>query len=133
MTAVYLPCNYLENTMRKIISILFLLIAGMTAAQDKGIIQGIVLDKEMNNEPLAFANIYFKEAQITAQSNIDGAYAFEANAGTYTLVLNFAGYEKVEIPNVIVKAGEITSVKNIAMNSIELMLLEEAVIPKDKK
>ena len=119
--------------MRKIISILFLLIAGISVAQDKGIIQGFVLDKEMNNEPLAFANIYFKEAQMTAQSNIDGAYALEANAGTYTIVINFAGYQKVEVPNVTIKAGEITSIKNIAMSAIELILFEEAVVPKDKK
>lgn len=119
--------------MRKIAILLFLFITGFTQAQDKGIIEGFVLDKEMNNEPLAFANISIKGSKTAAQSNIDGAYAFETKAGTYTLVLNFAGYEKVEIPNVVVKTGEITSVKNIVMNAIELMLLEEAVIPKDKK
>lgn len=102
-------------------------------AQEKGIIQGTILDMEMNNEPLAFATISIKEANTTAQSNIDGAYAFEINAGTYKMVINFAGYKKVEVPNVIIKAGEVTSIKNIVMSAIELILFEEAVVPKDKK
>lgn len=119
--------------MKKIITVLLLFVTGLTIAQDKGIIEGFVLDKEMNNSPLAFANLTIKESNITTTSNIDGTFAFESNTGIYTLVLNFAGYQKVEIPNIIVKTGEITTVKNIVMSAIELILFEEAVIPKEEK
>jgi len=94
-------------------------------AQEKGIIQGIVLDKEMNNEPLAFTTVSIKDSKIGTTTNIDGALAFEAEAGTYTLIFSFLGYEKVELPNVVVQAGKITTIKDIIIGSIEMPFLKD--------
>ena len=119
--------------MKKITIILFLLIAGFSQAQDKGIIEGIVLDSQQMNEPLAFATISLKKTRINTPTNVDGAYALEVNPGTYTLVFNFPGYEKVDISTIIVKAGEITSIKKIALAARELAFSEAAVTPKKEK
>jgi len=92
--------------MKKIIIILFIFITGFCQAQEKGIIEGIVLDKQLTNEPLAFTTVSLKKKAINTSTNIDGAYALEVNPGTYTLVFNFPGYEKVEVSTITVKAGE---------------------------
>ena len=119
--------------MKKITIILFLLIAGFSQAQQKGIIEGHVLDLELVNEPLAFANVSVKKTTIDASTNIDGAYALELNPGVYTLVFNFPGYEKVETSNIIVKAGEITSIKDIALATRQPVFSEAAIVPKKEK
>ena len=119
--------------MKKFNVILFLLIAGFSQAQEKGIIEGIVLDTQQNNEALAFATVTLKNGLINTSTNIDGAYVLEVKSGTYTLVFNFAGYKKVEASNVIVKAGEITSIKKIALTTRELVLPQIAVVPKKEK
>jgi len=119
--------------MKKIVIILILCITGFSQAQDKGIIEGIVLDKQLMNEPLAFATITLKKTTINTSTNIDGAYALEVQPGIYTLVFNFPGYEKVEIGNIMVKADNITSIKNIALAARELAFSEIAVTPKKEK
>lgn len=119
--------------MKKITIILCLLITGFSQAQEKGIIEGFVLDLQQTNEPLAFVNVAIKSATINTSTNIDGAYALEVKPGVYTLVFNFPGYEKIETSNIIVKAGEITSIKNIALATKELVLSEVAVTPKKEK
>ncbi len=119
--------------MKKFTLILFLLITGFNQAQEKGIIEGIVLDTQQNNEPLAFANVSLKKAAINTSTNIDGAYVLEVKPGIYKLVFSFPGYEKVETSNIIVKAGEITSIKKVALTTKELVLSEVAVTPKKEK
>ncbi len=116
--------------MKKITIIIFLLFAGFTNAQEKGIIEGIVLDNHQIDEPLAFVNISLKKTSVKTATNIDGAYAIEVDPGMYTLVFNFPGYDSIETSNVIVKAGEITSIKKIALAARELMLSEATVTPK---
>jgi len=119
--------------MKKIVVILILCITGFCQAQEKGIIEGIVLDKQLTNEPLAFASISLKKTAINTSTNIDGAYALEVNPGTYTLVFNFPGYEKAEVSTITVKAGEITSIKNIVLAAREVAFSEVAVTPKKEK
>ena len=119
--------------MKKSILVFVLLVSGFIQAQENGVIEGIVLDKQMNNEPLAFTNVTLKKAKLSTTANIDGAYALEVKPGTYTLVFNFPGYKKVETSNVIVKAGEITSIKNITLEIRQLVLSEVVVTHKKEK
>ncbi len=90
----------------------------------------VVLDNHQTDEPLAFVNISLKKSSVQTSTNIDGAYAFEINPGVYTLVFNFPGYESIETSNIIVKAGEITSIKKIALAARELVLSEAMVTPQ---
>lgn len=119
--------------MKKSILIFVLLISGLIQAQDNGIIEGIVLDKQMNNEPLAFANITLKEAKLNTTANIDGAFIFEIKEGIYTLIFNFPGYQKVEIKNVVVSTGKITSIKDVIIAARKLPILAENTTKTDKK
>lgn len=114
--------------MKNLFTSLLLFIAIYSVAQDKGTLQGKVLDKEAGNEPLPFANVFVKGTQSGTTTGMDGVYLFTANPGTYTLVVSFVGYETIEIPNVIVKAGEVTTLENIVLGPNQGVALKEVVV-----
>lgn len=70
-----------------------------------GEIQGIILDHEFDNEPLAFADIKVKNTNLSVTSDLDGTFSFSLKPGTYTLVFNFTGYKTVEVQNVKITAN----------------------------
>ena len=119
--------------MRLFIFILLTLAATVTNAQSKGTIQGTILDKESDNQPLPFANVFIKGSQTGTTSDIDGVFIFQADPGTYTLVFSFVGYQKLEVPNVIVKADEVTTLDNVVMNATEGVSLKEVVVKSTTK
>tara|TARA_R110002073_G_scaffold279026_1_gene442910 strand:+ start:154317 stop:157046 length:2730 start_codon:yes stop_codon:yes gene_type:complete len=114
--------------MKKITLILSFLLATLAIAQDKGTIQGVILDKEIANEPLPFANIFIKDSQIGTTSDIEGIYLFTADPGTYTLIFSFVGYQKVEVPNIVVKSGEVTTLENVILGATEGVSLKEVIV-----
>ena len=82
-------------------------------AQDKenGAIVGKISDREMQGEPLPFANVGIKGTSTGVTTDYDGLYALDGlEPGTYTVVYSFIGYETLEIPNVEVKPGEVTEI-----------------------
>ena len=91
-------------------------------AQERGTITGLVLDKDVNNEPLAFATVSVKGTQINATTDLDGIHTLKMIPGTYTLVVNFPGYEKIEVPNIVVKKDKITYLKDISLATMTLAL-----------
>ena len=106
----------------------FLLLSGSIFSQSTGSIVGKLTDKEMNNEPLAFANVVLKGTTKGTTSDFDGL--FEINnlePGTYTVVFTFLGYETLEVPNVIVEAGKVTEV-NTALGAGSVSLNEVVLI-----
>lgn len=109
--------------MKKIIIIIVLLICQITMAQVKGTITGILLDKEMNNEPLSFASVVIKDTAIGTETDLDGSFSLSVDSGSYILVFNFLGYKTLEVP-VIVVAGETVRV-NSALEAAEGVSLEE--------
>lgn len=119
--------------MRLFIFILLTLAAFITTAQTKGTIQGVVLDKEADNQPLPFASVFVKGSQTGTTSDIDGVFIFQADPGIYTLVFSFVGYQKIEITNIVVKAGEITTLDNVVMNATEGVSLKEVVVKASTK
>tara|TARA_B110000003_G_scaffold42848_2_gene40199 strand:- start:4386 stop:7106 length:2721 start_codon:yes stop_codon:yes gene_type:complete len=92
-------------------------------AQVKGTITGILLDKEMNNEPLSFASVVIKDTAIGTETDLDGSFSLSVDSGSYILVFNFLGYKTLEVP-VIVVAGETVRV-NSALEAAEGVSLEE--------
>lgn len=88
----------------KFISILFF-VCSISIAQNKGKISGVITDKDSNNATLPFANASIKGTTIATTSDEKGKYTLSVNAGTYTLVFSFLGYENVEV-SVTVKSGE---------------------------
>ncbi|GAA4279961.1 TonB-dependent receptor [Gaetbulibacter aestuarii] len=112
--------------MKKIILLLIVLITSFSFAQSTGSIVGKLIDKEYNNEPLAFANVLIKGTTKGTTSDFDGLYSFEnLTPGAYTLIFSFVGYTTQEIP-VTVTAGKVTEV-NVTM-SASAASLDEVVI-----
>ncbi len=101
--------------MKKILSMLLFAAVVQVAAQDTGSVAGKLSDKEMNNEPLPFANVLIKGTTQGTTSDFDGLYEVaNLEPGTYTVVFSFLGYETVEVPNVTVEAGKVSTI-NMAM------------------
>ena len=91
--------------MKKLIVLISLLSTVFTYAQT-GSISGKLLDKEYNNEPLAFANILIKGTSTGTTSDFDGLFSFtDLDVGEYVLVVSFVGYETQEV-TVLVEANQ---------------------------
>ena len=68
----------------------------MTFAQT-GSIKGTLTDKQMNNEPLPFANVLIKDSSKGTTSDFDGLYTIDDLApGTYVVEFSFVGYQTIE-------------------------------------
>jgi hypothetical protein len=94
--------------------VFLLLVVGnvaLMAAQRSGTISGSISDSEMQEEPLLFANVALKNTLWSTQTNFHGNFEFaDVTPGEYTLVVNYLGYETLEMP-IVVKAGEMTSIQ----------------------
>lgn len=97
--------------MKKIFTLLLLTLTTVSYSQEKGSISGVLTDKDFNNEPLAFANVFIKDSSIGVTTDIDGIYTIESlDAGTYSIIFSYVGYKTVEIDNIIVVANKVTNV-----------------------
>ena len=65
-------------------------------------VYGVILDKEIGNEPLAFANVMIKGTQIGTTTDDNGKYSLSVKPGSYTLVIGFLGYDTKEIDFTVV-------------------------------
>lgn len=112
-----------------LLSLLFIATMAFTSnAQETGSILGKLTDTEANNEPLAFANVIIKGTSKGTTSDFDGLYELSGiEPGTYTVVFSFLGYETVEIPDVTVVAGNVTTL-DIPMSASQGVSLDEVVI-----
>lgn len=119
--------------MKNLFTILVLFVTVFSMAQEKGTLQGKVLDKEAGNEPLPFANVFVKGTQSGTTTDMDGVYLFTAAPGTYTLVVSFVGYETIEIPNVVIKAGQVTTLENVVLGPNQGVALKEVVVKASTK
>ena len=92
--------------MKNIITALVFLITASAFAQQVDL-KGQVLDSEFNNEPLAFANVKVKGLDLGAVSDENGYYSLALTPGSYTLEVEFIGYESQVISQVIVEAADL--------------------------
>lgn len=90
--------------------ILFLLVFLFTTFlfAQQGTLTGTIKDAEIN-DALPFASVSVKGLSIGTTSDFDGMYTLQLDAGTYTLIFKFLGYETVEVTDVIIKIDEVTS------------------------
>lgn len=96
-------------------------------AQETGSIVGKLTDKELNNEPLAFANVLIKGTTKGATSDFDGLYEINGlEPGSYTISVSYLGYQTVEIPAEVV-AGKATTI-DVPMSATEGVALDEIVV-----
>lgn len=76
-----------------------------------GKIEGVVLDHEVDNEPLAFATISVKNTDFETNSDVEGSFSFNLKPGKYILEVQFLGYATIELRDVDVVAGKTLSIK----------------------
>lgn len=80
-------------------------------APKNGKIEGVVLDNEVDNEPLAFATITVKNTEFETNSDLEGSFSFNLKPGNYILEVQFLGYETIELRDVAVVAGNTLTIK----------------------
>jgi hypothetical protein len=79
--------------------LLFLFFCAVTFAQDNGTIQGRITDAEMNDEPMLYAEVSLKDSAWSTRTNFHGNFEMtNVEAGNYTLVVSYLGYETLELP-----------------------------------
>ena len=114
--------------MNKLLLFTFLFISINASAQDTGSIVGKLTDKEVNNEPLAFANVLLKGTTKGTTSDFDGLYEISnIEPGIYTVSFSYLGYETVEIPNVEVIAGKVTTI-DVPLSASQGVSLDEVTV-----
>ncbi|MEM9647387.1 MAG: TonB-dependent receptor [Bacteroidota bacterium] len=119
--------------MRTCLIVIFSLLALTGYAQENGSIVGKLTDKELNNEPLAFANVLIKGTTQGTTSDFDGLFEIpDVEPGTYTLVISFLGYETLEIPNVVVETDKVAEI-NAALGAGSVGLDEVVVTTSARK
>lgn len=103
------------------------------SAQQNGSVVGKLTDKELNDDPLPFANVLIKGTTMGTTSDFDGLFQIaDVEPGTYTLVFTFLGYETLEIPNVLVEAGKVTEI-NAGLGASSVGLDEVVVTTTARK
>lgn len=107
-----------------------LLITFLSNAQ-KGTVSGVLTDKDMNNEPLPFANALIKGTTIGTTTDVDGKYSLSVEPGNYILELSFLGYQTIEVP-ITIKAGQNVTV-NKALTAGEGVMLQDVVVVTSRK
>ncbi len=121
--------------MKKFFLIALVSLCQFVFAQDKGTVTGTVSDKEMNSEPLPFANVFIKGTSIGGTTDLDGKYTISVGAGNHTLVFSFVGYQTIEKPITVV-AGKTLSVNQLlgASGGEELEEVQiNATVSKEKE
>jgi hypothetical protein len=85
------------------------LFATIATAQIKGTLTGVIIDKDSNNDALAFATVLVKETKNNISSDENGKYSINLNPGSYTIEFSFVGYESFE-KTVTIKSGQVTTI-----------------------
>ena len=105
--------------MKKYFLFALLLITTIGFSQNQGSIKGNVLDNEMLNEPLIFANVQLKNIDKKTETNLHGNFEFNnLQPGAYTLLVSYAGYENVELP-VTVESDKVAQI-NLGLSAKEI-------------
>ncbi|WP_130733394.1 TonB-dependent receptor [Flavobacterium sp. J27] len=97
----------------------FLLLTTLTFSQN-GTVSGVISDKEYNNEPLPYANVIIKGTKKGVSTDFDGKYSISLEAGNYTLVIGYLGYETVEIPFTLAKGEKKVINYTLAASGVQL-------------
>ncbi len=77
-------------------------------------------------ETVPFANIEFQESGEGTTTDLDGAYSYKLEPGTYTVIFSTIGYSDYVVNDVAVEAGKV-EILNVTM-STESEQLEEIVV-----
>jgi hypothetical protein len=104
--------------------------ANLAFAGTTGKVAGLVIDKA-TGEGLAGVNIFFKNTNIGAASDLDGYYRIiNVPPGTYTLSVSMIGYSSVTVEDIKIQSDR-TTTQNITLAS-ETLEMDAVVIVADR-
>ena len=114
-----------KQTIIKLLILVMITIFNVNAQTGK--IAGTIMDGEFN-EPMAFANVLIKNTTKGTTSDFDGKYTIDVEAGNYTLVFSYIGYQTIEISDVVVKSNDEVIVDvTLNTNSLETVVITTTV------
>jgi outer membrane receptor for ferrienterochelin and colicins len=117
----------------QLMAVALLLAAAVPAAGQTGAIAGRVSDAE-SGAGIAAAHVRAERADgvtaAVAQSDAEGRFRLNLQAGTYSVVVSNVGYAEVRQPNVAVVAGQ-TVMVNLAL-TVTAMLLPPVVVTPER-
>lgn len=97
--------------MKQVFFIFTLMICSFSFGQETSSIQGNILDGELFNEPLLMATVSIKNTSLSTHTNFRGNFEFQnLTPGTYNLIVQFLGYETIELP-IVVSIGETRNIQ----------------------
>lgn len=92
----------------------------------KGTVSGTLTDKDMNNEPLPFANVQIKGTTVGTTTDENGKYTLNVEPGNHIVQLSFLGYETIEVP-VSIQENQTVTV-NRTLTAGGGMMLQDVVV-----
>ncbi len=101
-----------------------LFISTISFGQGTGLIVGKILDNEMNEEPLIFANVFIKGTDLKSTSDVTGLFLLEnLKDGIHTLVFSYPGYETKELDVQIISGAPteinlVLKVKTLSLSAL---------------
>ena len=102
--------------------------------QGKGIVAGVITDRELNNETLPFANVVLKGTTLGTTSDEAGNYSISAPAGNYVLQFSFLGYETIEEPISIVEGQTLKIDKTLGSGNYTISdVVVQGAVSRDKE
>jgi outer membrane receptor protein involved in Fe transport len=118
------------KTIKTVITFLMTAIAGLSLVSATGSLSGTVTENG-SKYPLIGATVVIDGTSWGSLTDDDGHYQIkDVPAGTYTVVVNYVGYESIKIPNVNVAEGQ-TITKDIVIGGSD-KVMKEFVIKKKK-
>lgn len=98
-------------------------------AQEKATLTGVLTDKDLNGEPLPFANVNVKGTPIATTSDETGNYTLSVPVGEQTIVFSFLGYETKEVVLTFTAGETQTLNQELGSTSVQLndIVIEQQV------
>lgn len=94
--------------MKKLLLIAICAVTSLAASAQQGFVRGKITDGE-TGEGLFGATVAKEGTSIGAVADFDGNYSLALEPGTHTLVISFVSFQTQRVENVVVKAGDVTS------------------------
>jgi len=109
-------------TILKILTICFFIMLPVLSIAQLTKIRGVVMD-ETTNEPIPFANVFFKNTTIGVSAGFDGEFTFEVDTPSDTLAASSLGYKTSYLP---IKKGVFQEIAfhlrptEVSLNEVEI-------------
>lgn len=105
-------------------SLLFTLSTLLAQFENQGSIIGTIIEAESGFEVIG-GNVLIANTATGTVTDLDGTYELKVEAGNYTIEVSYIGFATQQITDVIVKAGEVTSLDvQLGESAIELAGVE---------